>query len=99
MQSRRPTQPGPGFRPVGNRVFSDRRLRRVIDTKQASLFRQIISRDTFVPERIAFDRQLLTDFYRSRGYVDFQVLDVTTQLSRERDATFLTFTVREGQPA
>ena len=82
---------------VGNRVFSDRRLRRVIDTKQASLFRQIISRDTFVPERIAFDRQLLTDFYRSRGYVDFQVLDVTTQLSRERDATFLTFNVREGQ--
>jgi outer membrane protein insertion porin family len=82
---------------VGNRDFSDRRLRRVIDTKQASLFRQIISRDTFVPERIAFDRQLLTDFYRSRGYIDFQVLDVTTQLSRERDATFITFNVREGQ--
>ena len=40
---------------VGNRVFSDRRLRRVIVTKQASLFRQIISRDPFVPERIAFD--------------------------------------------
>lgn len=82
---------------VGNRAFSDRRLRRVIDTKQASLFRQIIARDTFVPERIAFDRQLLTDFYRSRGYVDFQVLDVTTRLSRERDATFLTFNLREGQ--
>lgn len=82
---------------VGNRDFTDRRLRRVIDTKQASLFRQIISRDTYVPERIPFDRQLLTDFYRSRGYVDFQVLDVTTQLSRERDATFITFNVREGQ--
>ncbi|MEM7753545.1 MAG: outer membrane protein assembly factor BamA, partial [Pseudomonadota bacterium] len=82
---------------VGNRQFSDRRLRRVVDTKQAGLFRQIIGSDTFVPERIAFDRQLLTDFYRSRGYVDFQVLDVTTQLSRERDATFVTFNVREGQ--
>lgn len=82
---------------VGNRAFSDRRLRRVIDTKQASLFRQLIARDTFIPERIAFDRQLLTDFYQSRGYIDFQVLDVTTQVSRERDATFLVFTVREGQ--
>ncbi|MEL7150016.1 MAG: outer membrane protein assembly factor BamA, partial [Pseudomonadota bacterium] len=82
---------------VGNRVFSDRRLRRVVDTKQASIFRQIIGRDTFVPERIAFDRQLLTDFYRSRGYVDFQVLDVTTRVSRERDATFVTFNLREGQ--
>ncbi|MGR3511542.1 MAG: outer membrane protein assembly factor BamA [Paracoccaceae bacterium] len=82
---------------VGNRAFSDRRLRRVVDTKQASLFRQIIGRDTFIPERIAFDRQLLTDFYRSRGYVDFQVLDVSTRLSRERDATFITFNIREGQ--
>ena len=82
---------------VGNREFSDRRLRRVVDTKQASIFRQIIANDTFIPERIAFDRQLLTDFYRSRGYVDFQVLDVTTQVSRERDATFVTFNVREGQ--
>lgn len=83
---------------VGNRNFSDRRLRRVIDTKQAGFLRAIVGRDTYVPERIAFDRQLLTDFYRSRGYVDFQVLDVTTELSRERDATFVTFIVREGQP-
>ncbi|MEQ9038667.1 MAG: outer membrane protein assembly factor BamA [Silicimonas sp.] len=82
---------------VGNRAFSDRRLRRVIDTKQAGFLRAIIGRDTFVPERISFDRQLLTDFYRSRGYVDFEVLDVTTELSRERDATFVTFNVREGQ--
>ena len=82
---------------VGNRAFSDRRLRRVVDTKQAGFFRQIIQRDTFIPERIAFDRQLLTDFYRSRGYVDFEVLNVTTELSRERDATFVTFNVREGQ--
>lgn len=82
---------------VGNRAFSDRRLRRVIDTKQAGFLRAIIGRDTFVPERISFDRQLLTDFYRSRGYVDFEVLDVTTELSRERDATFVTFNIREGQ--
>lgn len=82
---------------VGNRAFSDRRLRRVIDTKQAGFFRQIISRDTFIPERIAFDRQLLTDFYNSRGYVDFRVLNVSSELSRERDATFVTFNVQEGQ--
>ncbi|MDJ1015631.1 MAG: outer membrane protein assembly factor BamA [Paracoccaceae bacterium] len=82
---------------VGNREFSDRRLRRVIATKQAGFLRSIIERDAFIPERIAFDRQLLTDFYRSRGFIDFQVLDVTTELSRERDATFITFSVREGQ--
>ncbi len=82
---------------VGNRAYSDRRLRRVVNTKQAGLLRAIIQRDTFIPERIAFDSQLLVDFYRSRGYVDFQLLDVASEVSRERDATFVTFNIREGQ--
>ena len=82
---------------VGNRAYSDRRLRRAISTKQAGFLRAIISSDSYVPERIAFDRQLLVDFYRSRGYVDIQILDTSVELSRERDATFVTFTIREGQ--
>jgi len=82
---------------VGNRVYSDRRLRRVMGSKQAGLLRQIIKQDTFVADRIAFDKQLLVDFYQSRGYVDFQVLSVTSEFSRERNAFFITFNVREGQ--
>lgn len=82
---------------VGNRAFSDRRLRRVVETKQAGLLRAIIRADTFIGDRIPFDRQVLTDFYNARGYVDFEVLDVTTEFSRERDASFVTFNVREGQ--
>ncbi|MXX88511.1 MAG: outer membrane protein assembly factor BamA [Boseongicola sp. SB0677_bin_26] len=82
---------------VGNRAYSDRRLRRAISTKQAGFLRAIIGSDSYVPERISFDRQLLVDFYRSRGYVDMQILDASVELSRERDATFVTFTIREGQ--
>lgn len=81
---------------VGNRAFSDRRLRRVLETKQAGLLRAIIQRDTFVAERLDFDRQLLRDFYLSRGYVDFRILDVATEFSRERNATFITFNIEEG---
>ncbi|MEL7025805.1 MAG: outer membrane protein assembly factor BamA, partial [Pseudomonadota bacterium] len=82
---------------VGNRVYSDRRLRRVVDSKQAGAFRAIINRDTFRSGRIDFDRQLLRDFYSSRGYIDFRVVDVTSEFSRERGATFITFNVIEGQ--
>lgn len=81
---------------VGNKAFSDRRLRQVLETKQAGLLRNLIQRDTFVPERLDLDRKVLTDFYLSRGFIDFQVLDASAELSRERDATFVTFTVREG---
>ncbi len=82
----------------GNRAFSDRRLRQVLETKQAGLLRTFIQRDTFVAERLELDKQLLNDFYQSRGYVDFQILDATAEVTRERDATFVTFTVREGLP-
>jgi len=82
---------------VGNRAFSDRRLRRVLQSKQAGLLRALIEKDTFVEDRIAFDKQVLTDFYQSRGYVDFRVTGVNAELARERDAYFVTFNVQEGQ--
>ncbi len=82
---------------LGNRTFSDGRLRRVLDTKQAGIFRTLVSRDTYSPDRIARDRELLTDFYRSRGFADFVVQNVDVTLTNERDAYLVTFNLREGQ--
>lgn len=81
---------------TGNKAFTDRRLRQVLETKQAGFLRNLIQRDTYVAERLELDKKVLTDFYLSRGFIDFQVLDASAELSRERDATFVTFTVREG---
>lgn len=82
---------------IGNRAYSDRRLRQVLQTKQAGLFRQLVQRDTFVGERLELDKQLLRDFYLSRGYVDIQVTDASAEIARERDAVFVSFTVKEGR--
>jgi outer membrane protein insertion porin family len=82
---------------VGNRDFSDTRLRRVLESKQAGVFRFLVGRDTFAEDRVEFDKRVLTDFYTSRGYVDFEILNVAAEFSRERNAYFLTFNVREGQ--
>jgi outer membrane protein insertion porin family len=82
---------------VGNRAFTDRRLRQVLETKQAGLLRALVSADTYNPERLEVDKQLLRDFYLSRGYVDFQVTGASAELQQGRDGFFVTFTVREGQ--
>ncbi|MGK7755026.1 outer membrane protein assembly factor BamA [Roseovarius sp. C03] len=82
---------------VGNRAYSDRRLRRVVESKQAGLLRAIVARDTFNAERLEFDKQVLRDFYLSRGYVDFRVTGTNAELARERDGYFVTFNVQEGQ--
>ncbi|MDA7424255.1 outer membrane protein assembly factor BamA [Thalassococcus lentus] len=82
---------------VGNGVYSDNRLRRVLETKQAGLLRALIRKDTFVEDRIEFDKQLLNDFYQARGYVDFRVTGVNAELAQERDGYFVTFNIEEGQ--
>ncbi|MDO9638769.1 MAG: outer membrane protein assembly factor BamA [Pseudotabrizicola sp.] len=82
---------------IGNRAFSDRRLRQVLETKQAGLLRTLIQRDTFVAERLELDKQLLRDFYLARGYVDIQVTDASAEVARERDAVFVSFAIREGR--
>ncbi|MTH64749.1 outer membrane protein assembly factor BamA [Paracoccus shanxieyensis] len=81
---------------VGNRAFSDQRLRNVLQTKQAGLLRTFIRRDTFAPERLPVDEKLLTDFYRSRGYADFRVQAVAPEVAQARDAFYITFQIQEG---
>lgn len=82
---------------VGNRAFSDSRLRRILQTKQAGFFRQLIKADTFNADRLELDKQVVRDFYLSRGYIDVQVGDAVGELSRDRAATFVTYNVTEGQ--
>jgi outer membrane protein insertion porin family len=82
---------------VGNRVYSDRRLRRVLETKQANFLRALIRADTLVEDRIEFDKQVLRDFYLSRGYIDFRTNSVNAELTRERDGVFIVFNIQEGQ--
>ncbi|HEV8033362.1 outer membrane protein assembly factor BamA [Yoonia sp.] len=82
---------------LGNRTYSEGRLRRVLETKQAGVFRLLVGRDTYSPERVAQDREALTDFYRSRGYIDFVLQNIDVSLTRERDAYLVTYNIREGQ--
>ena len=82
---------------VGNRAMDDSDLREVIRTKEAIWYRFFTSDDTYDPDRLAFDRELLRRHYLSEGYADFRVRSVVAELTPERDSFFITFTVDEGQ--
>lgn len=82
---------------IGNHDFSDYRLRQVLRTKQAGILHNLIQRDMFDEGRLELDQELLRNFYLSRGYIDFQILDASAEYARDRDATFLTFTIQEGR--
>ncbi|WP_245667602.1 outer membrane protein assembly factor BamA [Neptunicoccus sediminis] len=82
---------------TGNRKFSDRRLRGALETKQAGLFRTLVRKDTFIPERLEFDKEKLRNFYLKRGYIDAQVLSSSADFARERNSFGVNFQVQEGQ--
>ena len=80
----------------GNQVFSDRRLRRVIETDESGIFGFLISTDFYDPDRLELDQELLRRFYLSRGYADFNVRSATAERLTTEDCFVLTFTVEEG---
>ena len=82
---------------VGNREFSDSRLRGVIQTRETVWWRLFTSDDKFDPDRLTFDRELLRRFYLTDGFADFRVVSSIAELTPDRKDFFLTFTVEEGE--
>ena len=82
---------------VGNREFSDSRLRGVIQTRETKWWRLFTSDDKFDPDRLNFDRELLRRFYLTDGFADFRVVSSIAELTPDRKDFFLTFTVEEGE--
>ena len=81
---------------VGNTEFGDSTLRGVIDTKESRWYRFFSNADTYDPDRITYDRELLRKYYLSEGYADFRVVSAVAELTPERDGFIVTFTVDEG---
>jgi len=81
---------------IGNRVFSDSSLRGEIATTESAWWRFLTSDDTYDPDRLNFDQELLRRFYLSEGYADFRVLSVVAELTPDKENFIITFTVDEG---
>ena len=83
---------------IGNQAFDDGDLRGVIQTKESAWYRILSSDDTYDPDRLAFDQELLRRFYLSRGYADFNVRSAIAELTPDGKSFVITFTVDEGEP-
>jgi outer membrane protein insertion porin family len=82
---------------IGNKEFDDGDLREVIQTKESAWYRFMSSDDTYDPDRLTFDRELLRRHYLGNGYADFRVVSAVAELTPDNRAFFVTFTVDEGE--
>jgi outer membrane protein insertion porin family len=81
---------------VGNEAYSDGELRGEVATEESAWWKLLGANDTYDPDRLSFDREQLRRFYLSEGYADFEVRSAVAELTPDRDAFVLTFTVSEG---
>jgi outer membrane protein insertion porin family len=82
---------------IGNHRFSAGRLHEIIQTKESRWYRLFSTDDTYDPDRLTYDRELLRKFYLAEGYADFRVVSAVAELTPERDGFFVTYTVEEGE--
>ncbi len=82
---------------VGNHHFSDKTLRGAILTQEKRWYRFLARDDTYDPDRVAFDRELLRRFYLHNGYIDFRVISASAELTSDLENFFLTFALDEGE--
>lgn len=81
---------------VGNREFKDSKLRDVIRTKESRWYRFLTSDDSYDPDRLALDRELLRRYYLKNGFADFRVASAVAELTPDQKRFFITMTVDEG---
>jgi len=82
---------------IGNDYLSDSELQRVIQTKESRWYRFLSNADTYDPDKLTFDRELLRRAYLEAGFADFRVVSAVAELSDDRSDFFITFTVEEGE--
>lgn len=91
--------PSTGIRSItflGNRLFSAASLKEVISTRELRWYRFLSNDDTYDPDRLTYDRELLRKFYLSQGYADFRVVSAVAELTPDRAGFMITFSLEEG---
>lgn len=81
---------------VGNNYYRNNELKSIIKTKESAWYRFLESNDTYDPDRMEYDKTILTDFYQSVGFADFKVLSANAELSPTKDHFVVTYAIEEG---
>jgi outer membrane protein insertion porin family len=78
----------------GNRAFSDRKLRRVLTTKEEWILSRFTGAGVLNREALKTDAERLTAYYYDHGYVTVRVDE--PQVERREDGLYVTIKIDEG---
>ena len=81
---------------IGNDSYEASKLEKIISSARERWYQFLSDSDKYDPDRLQYDQELLRKFYFENGYADFKVKSAIAELSPQRDAFYLTFTIEEG---
>ncbi len=81
---------------IGNKVFKDSKLRKVIISEEAKFWKFISSKKNLNIERIKFDEKLLKNYYRNNGYYNAEINSSYATVIEDKFFT-LVFNINAGE--
>lgn len=82
---------------LGNRYFSDSRLKREINTSETRWWKVLSAGGKYDPDLLNFDKENLKRFYADQGFVDADIAMAIGEISEQKDKFYITFVVNEGE--
>jgi len=81
---------------VGNKAFSNSRLRDVMTTKRTNITSWLSKRDTFDEARFQSDQELIRRLYLRNGFADFRIVSAEANFDETTNRYNLVITLDEG---
>ena len=81
---------------IGNENFPDSKLKSIMKTKEKRFLRFFSSADRYDPDKIEYDKQLITQFYNNNGYPNITFTSSIAQLSKNTNNFELIMYIDEG---
>lgn len=80
----------------GNKAFSNRKLRGVMETKEKWFLSWLTSAGTYKEEVLKNDTALIADFYMNNGFINVKVGEPAVKLADAKDALEVSIGITEG---
>ena len=82
---------------IGNHAFAGSRLKAMIKTSESGWFALLKTSDTYDPDRVQADRELIRRFYAKNGFADARVVSAVGSYDPAQKGITLSFTIEEGE--
>ena len=81
---------------LGNSIFSSSKIKSIMKTKEKTLLRFLSSSDNYDPDKLEYDKQLITQFYNNNGYPEFKFTSSIAQLKSNTNNFEIILNLSEG---